>query len=388
MKIAYVTTYDATDRNAFGGRGYYMARSLNDQSTALEYIGPLEEKYSWLLKSKEYIYNNRVVKKRYTRERDRLLIMDYARQISRKLSGLDVDVIFSPMSLGSQPVAYLECKQPIVIWTDATFAGALDFYPHLRSSMLCKETISAGIANERAVLNRCDLAIYWSEWAAQTAIEHYQIDPAKVKVVPVGPNLECHRDLDDIRAMVDSRPSHTCKLLFLGMEWHRKGGDIAFEVAKELNNTGLNTELTVVGCQPLVDEPLPSYVKSLGYINKSTPEGAYRIDRLLAEAHFLILPSRAEAFGMIFCEASSFGVPSLTAHVGGIPTAVRDGVNGKTFSSDASIEEYCMFIAELFSDYAQYKNLALASFHEYRSRLNWSVAGQTVKHLLNELLSR
>src|SRR6266540_5001382 len=265
MKIAYVTTYDATDRNALGGRGYYMARSLNDQSTALEYIGPLEEKYSWLLKSKEYIYNNRVVKKRYTRERDRLLIMDYARQISRKLSGLDVDVIFSPMSLGSQPVAYLECKQPIVIWTDATFAGALDFYPHLRSSMLCKETISAGIANERAVLNRCDLAIYWSEWAAQTAIEHYQIDPAKVKVVPVGPNLECHRDLDDIRAMVDSRPSHTCKLLFLGMEWHRKGGDIAFEVAKELNNTGLNTELTVVGCQPLVDEPLPSYVKSLRY---------------------------------------------------------------------------------------------------------------------------
>lgn len=386
MKIAYVTTYDATDRNAFGGHVYYMAQSLKSQSISLEYIGPLTQKYSYkfVFRVKEYFYN-RLLKKRYTRSRDRILLKDYARQISRKLCGLNVDIVFSPMSPGSQPIAYLECDQPIVIWTDATLAGVIGFYPSF--SNLCKETIKDGKANERSALSRCSLAIYTSEWAAQTAIEHYQIDPSKVKVIPFGPLVECDRDLGDVRKIVDSRPSNKCKLLFLGRLWHRKGGDIAFQVAKELNESGLNTELTVVGCHPIIDEPLPGFVRSLGYISKSTQEGANEINRLLAESHFLVLPTRADCTPFVFSEACSFGLPCISTNVGGISTIIRDDVNGKIFSKDASNEEYCTYISNLFSDKSQYKKLALSSFNEYQSRLSWSAAGQAVKKLLMDLIS-
>jgi glycosyltransferase involved in cell wall biosynthesis len=99
------------------------------------------------------------------------------------------------------------------------------------------------------------------------------------------------------------------------------------------------------------------------------------------------MPSKAESFGHVFCEASSFGVPSLATNVGGIPTAVRNDVNGRTFSKDAGFEEYCAYISNLFSNYSQYKNLALSSFNEYEVRLNWSVAGRTVKKLLSELIA-
>lgn len=386
MKIAFVTTYDATDANAFGGRGYYIAQALKNQSISLEYIGPLRQKYLYkpLFRAKECFYN-RLQKKRYTRSRDRILLGDYAHQISRRLSGLDVDVVFSPISPGSQPIAYLDCDQPIVVWTDTTLAGAIDSYPTF--SNLSRESIRDGIANERSALTRCSLAIYSSEWAAQTAIKHYQIDPSKVKVVPFGPHLECDRDFDDVKKIVDSRPPDTCKLLFLGRPWHRKGGDVAFQVAKGLDKMGLNTELTIVGCHPIVDERLPGFVRSLGYISKSTVGGENRLNRLLAESHLLILPSREEAFGLVFCEANSFGVPCISTKVGGITTVIRDDVNGKTFSKDAEIAEYCAYIHNLFSDYSRYRKLALSSFIEYQSRLNWSVAGRAVKRLMMDLIS-
>ena len=47
MKIAYVTTYNAADIKNWSGTGYYMAKSLREQSILLEYVGPLKEKYSF-----------------------------------------------------------------------------------------------------------------------------------------------------------------------------------------------------------------------------------------------------------------------------------------------------------------------------------------------------
>ena len=38
-----------------------------------------------------------------------------------------------------------------------------------------------------------------------------------------------------------------CKLLFIGSDWYRKGGDIAVEIAGSLNAMGLKTELTMLG---------------------------------------------------------------------------------------------------------------------------------------------
>lgn len=384
MKVACVTTYDVMDIEAFAGRCYYMVQSLKNQFTSFESIGPLVQSEAFLFKVKRHFYK-RLFNKRYAFEKDQILLRNCARQISRKLPSLNPDIIFSPMSPGSQPIAYLECDQPIVIWADSTFAGVIDFYPELSRSLICQETIRDGLANERAALNKCNLVIYPSDWAAQIAIDHYQIDPSKVKVVPFGANIPFDTNFDDVKTMIDSRVSDQCKLLFLGFDWHRKGGDIAFAVAKKLNEGGLKTELTVVGCHPDIDEPLPDFVKTLGYVNKSTKAELNRFNQLLAKSHFLILPTKADTFPYVLCEASCFGVPCLTTNVGGISTAVRNDLNGRTFSKDASIEEYCTYISDLFSNYSQYKELALSSFHEYQSRLNWVVAAQTVKKLMMEL---
>ena len=109
-----------------------------------------------------------------------------------------------------------------------------------------------------------------------------------------------------------------------------------------------------------------------------------RLKSLMTESHFLILPSRAECFGVVFAEASAFGLPSLSTKVGGIPTAIHDGKNGQTFSVDEDPETYCDYIEHFMSSKEAYTNLAVSAFKEYSTRLNWLSAGKKVCDLIHE----
>lgn len=390
MKIAYVSRYDISNTEAWSqGRigansnGYYKAKALKGQFSSFEYIGPLENKNlltSQLVpKAKRYLYKN-LSKKVYHTWAEPSINKSYAHQITQKLSS-DSEVIVCP---DMNPIAYLECRKPIVLWTTNLYVALIDFYDNYFN--LCKETIQSLITMDKLALEKCQLAVFPSEWAAQTAVETYQVAQSKVKVVPYGANTESSKTVEEIKDIIEARPLNKCKLLFLGLDWFRKGGDITLEVASELKKTGIDVELTIVGCQPVTNGTPPDFINSLGFINRFTKEGFDRINNLIAQSHFLVVPSRAETYGNVFCEANSFGVPSISTNVGGIPTIIKDNLNGKTFSKNADITEYCTYISNTFSDYSRYKELALSSFIEYKTRLNWSVAGQSMKKLLMELV--
>jgi len=381
MKIAYVTTYDSSDIHAWSGLGKNILRALQDTGFQTESLGNLKENTPYSILSKlKAVYYRKLLSRQYLRDREPGILRAYATQVEQRLTSIHSDIVFSP---GTIPIAHLQTEKPIVFWTDATFAGMVDFYPEF--SNLCPETIKNGNKMEQLALSKCRLAIYSSEWAANTAIHNYQVDPAKVKVVPFGANINCNRDLNEIDTIIENKNFNTCKLLFLGVDWHRKGGDKALAVATLLNKRGLKTELHVAGCN-LPFAP-PSFVKSHGFISKKTEEGRKYLDQLLTQAHFLILPSRAECFGVVFSEASSYGLPSLATKVGGIPSAIKDGINGWTFHLNESPESYCDYIEKLMISKGDYRNLARSCFHEYSERLNWNSAGRQAHDLIQTFCS-
>ena len=139
----------------------------------------------------------------------------------------------------------------------------------------------------------------------------------------------------------------------------------------------------MVGCTPPVHTP--HFVKLHGFVSKKSPDGRRLLNKLYASSHFFILPTRADCFGVVFAEASSFGVPSLATQVGGVPTAVVDNMNGKTFPLDDSIVEHMTeYILDVIVDRGTYSELCISSFNEYYNRLNWVTAGNTVKQLIHE----
>ena len=383
MKLAYVTEYDSrqlTRSQQWSGTGYYIAEALRSQSVDINYIGPLEVSLATKVMRKLKRHYYELGQKRYEKDADAQTLQHYAQQIKQNLSHEDEVILSATVN----PIAYLNSDRPMAFWADGTFVGIADFYPQY--SNLHPAIVKQWHKMERLALEKCHLAIYSSDWAAQSAIEFYQADPNKVKVVPFGANINSELNLKQIEQAIEARPTDVCKLLFLGVDWHRKGGDKAYAIAKFLNRQGLKTELTVVGCKPLVDEPLPDFVKPLGFIKKSTPEGKKKLEKLILESHFLLLPSIADCTPIVFPEANSLAVPCISTKVGGIPTIIKDNENGKLFSLDSEAEEYSDYILELFADYARYKQLALDSYDAYKSRLNWQVAGQIVRELLRKII--
>jgi glycosyltransferase involved in cell wall biosynthesis len=378
MKLGYVTTYDAHDRRRWSGLGYYLARALIDQSHSVEFVGPLHMSRPWYVLAKKVLYM-RVRKRKFLPDRDLHVVKEYAKQASRKLSALDVDVVFSP---GTIPIAFLESIHPIVVWTDSTFAGMLDFYPEFTN--LCAESVQNGSAIEAAALARTAAAIYSSDWAAQTAQQAYGVARDRLHVVPFGANIDAAPTFERVRQIVAARSSSVCTLLFFGLDWYRKGGDVALSVAYQLNAAGLPTELVVIGAGPRSGEPLPPWVRSYGTIRKSSAAQLEQLTTLIAGAHFMLLPTRADCTPVVFSEANAFGVPCLSTRIGGIASVIRDGVNGATFAPGA-VSEYCDYIMAHFADRRAYQELALSSYHEYEARLNWSVAGRAVSEVLANL---
>src|SRR5262249_53362050 len=162
-----------------------IERALLQQSIDIVHIGPLSEYSDPVIKVKQFFYDH-VARKKYHRNRDPKILSSYADQVSRQLSGQCVDVVFSPSTI---PICYLNCLKPIGFWTDATYAGMINFYPGWTD--LCKESLINGNKMEQAALSNCRLAIYSSDWAAKTAKDNYDVDVSKLQVVPFGANVEC-----------------------------------------------------------------------------------------------------------------------------------------------------------------------------------------------------
>lgn len=137
-----------------------------------------------------------------------------------------------------------------------------------------------------------------SDWAAQSAIKHYNADPSKVKVIPFGANIESEYSFSDVEKMIKLRSQDICKILFLAVEWERKGGDIVLETVIELNKLGLKTELHIVGLkQSPVAQTYPWLVNH-GFINKSTPEGFDKLDKLISDCHFCLCHPEPRLMGL------------------------------------------------------------------------------------------
>ena len=378
MKVAFVTTDDPNDVRAWSGTYHFAAKALAAQAVDVDPIGPLAMEYEKLFKAKEGVYRY-LFRRRHPRDREPFVARRYARQVEHRLRP-EHDLVFS---VGTLPLPYLECEQPIVAWSDATFASLIDFYPVY--SNLAAESVRLGNELESQALRRCQRVIYSSEWAARSAVADYGIDAERIAVVPFGANLDTEPN-DDVDAFVDRRNTDPCRLLFVGVEWERKGGDVAVDVVTLLNAAGLRAELDVVGPGPS-DRRIPSFVNLHGYVDKSSANGRRVLGELFARSHFFVLPTRADCTPIVLNEAAAHAVPVLATSVGGIPTIVRDGANGMLFALDAPASAYSDYVLDVLSEKGRYRELALSSFDEYRKRLNWTAAGAEVRRLLDDVLA-
>lgn len=383
MKIAYVTPTDATNVGNWSGLYLHIYKSLEAQGLEIELMTDLNAGRS-LGRDLRKAWGRFVQRRSYNHFWDVDTSRAYAADVEARLKHSDVDVVVSPVPA---VLAYLKCSQPKVLWTDAGYEALRQNYAEFSDSVLSPASARNARQVDRALAANCDLLLYASEWGSEWAIKGAGADPACVITVPYGANLQITHTAADIAQTAVARGSDPVNLLFVGLNWERKGGAKAVAVVRVLRERGVNATLTLVGSPPPSDELLPDFARSLGYISKGTEEGRSALLQLYQQSHFLLVPTVGEAYGLVFAEASAYGMPSLSHRVGGVPTIIRDGVNGQLFDLDQPVSDWADWVMSVLSEPGALARLASSSFAEYQARLNWEVAGRDAAEYIRQCLA-
>ena len=376
VDIAYAYEQDAGDINTQSGRPLSVLEQFRKNGCSILPAFPLRTAGRYLYIWKYGYYRSRG--KIYRPDREPRLLRNLARQVERKLRGKRVDCVFAP---GSHVVTELDVPCPKIFCADATFANVLGFYDSF--SNVAEEYLALGHEQERRALANCDAAIYPSDWAANSAISDYGAPPEKIHVIPFGANVTVH-DPKTVHDWIMARPFDAMRVLFVGRDWKRKGGDTVLQTCEALRRQKLNLRLDIVGIRECPVE-LPHYATNHGLLDKNDPAERMQLERLLAEAHFFFVPSVAENYGMAFCEAAAYGVPSISTDVGGIATIVRDGITGYAFPLSAPPETYAEAMLSCFADPKVYRDVARSSFEIFQKELNWDVCGRRLLAVMESL---
>ena len=144
-------------------------------------------------------------------------------------------------------------------------------------------------------------------------------------------------------------------------------------------------ELTVCGVTPTAGETHPD-MTVVSYLDKNIPSDREQFERILLESNLLLLPTRTECYGVVFCEANAYGLPVFATRVGGIPTIVEDGINGYLLPVEAGGRDFAEHIARASLNPETYRSLNRGARERYEKVLNWDVWAQTVRKTIQDTL--
>ncbi|HVC47840.1 MAG TPA: glycosyltransferase family 4 protein [Terracidiphilus sp.] len=372
LRVGFASVEDAASVRSWSGIPAHVLAMLRETpGVEVEVISPLGQRLKWLYGP--MLWNAKRAGEHFDWKREAWSLRHFAAEIERKFRAKKLDVIFSTSSI---PGTRVRPEVPVVFWTDANFHVMRGYYRSNHSA----HTERATRLQDEAALRGARFACYASDWAAAEARK--LTEPERVKVLPLGPNLPLEHSGADVEQWIRERVRHTaksCTLLFVGVEWERKGGAIAVETARRLNEAGIATTLKFVGCTPPV--PVPPFVELLGFINKRDPEGYRKLVELYRTSDLFLLPSRAEAFGVVVAEAAAFGLPALVCRTGGLTETVRNGETGFLLPLEDD--------GRLFAERAQavlrdYERFAKNAYAEFAGRMNWRTSVDRLTELLRE----
>jgi glycosyltransferase involved in cell wall biosynthesis len=174
-----------------------------------------------------------------------------------------------------------------------------------------------------------------SQWNARALVDRGLVPEDRVRVV--------HAGISATPPVVE-RGAPGRRLLFVGRDFFRKAGDLVVAAVQQLRAGGDAVTLTVVGpdAWPLPGA-VPDGVRFLGRLS-STETGA-----LYVEHDAFVMPSRFEAFGIVFAEALAAGIPCIARDAFAMPEIVSDGVDGILVTSE-DLDELAGAIARVLDD--------------------------------------
>lgn len=168
----------------------------------------------------------------------------------------------------------------------------------------------------------------------------------------------------------DYRDSH--RIVFLGIDFERKGGDLVLEAFRILRKT-MDSEATlmIIGPEKRTEEDGVSWC---GRLERD------EIGKILSMSGIFCMPSRFEAYGLAFIEALCYGLPVIARDDYEMSYFIREGENGYLLKNEDA-QELAMLMNKAI------KNIKMQDFvkehrKEYLSTYSWDRVAQKVANTI------
>lgn len=368
--IGYVSEANPfEDRRAWSGLIYKIREGIENAGYKVKWIPAKRTKLFTLAKIVQKLYYGRSAMTDFNNLSFKIL----AKEVQKNING--VDALFFPG--GAQVTKYLKTDLPVIYYGDATYHQMIEYYWHEKSASCLRQ----GNETERTALSRSEIVIKASQWTIDSVVKDYGQDPNKCHVLEFGANLD---DKDIVTATVYKEG--TLNVLFSGVDWNRKGADIAMDAVHILNEKGINAKLIFCGIN---EDKIPEkyrnlkYVEYLGFLNKNDKEQYAKYIDAIKHSHIFLLPTKAECAGVVFSEASAYGLPIFTYNTGGIPNYVVDGINGYKLPLGSSADKFADKIEECLRN-DELSKLGEGGKNLYKEKLSWAAWSRRFKSLIED----
>lgn len=345
LEIGFLSPHNPFDRRSFSGTAYFAARALaQEPGIHLRCLGR-HSPANWLSKR----LGRASPQTRYQE-------CDFA--------GLDAVVGLVASDLLDK-LAAQHPDLPFIHVTDATPAFLRTTY----GWALPKEAD----ATEARVAQAASTVVYSSQVMAQRAPKDLSQHYMDIEVQPFGVNFETLPELPNAK-----QPLKRLELLFIGLDWVRKGGDVAVETLNKLHALGQDARLTIIGSCPKEHQPHP-HIRHLGFLNKNRPRDAAKLTDALAKAHVLLLPSRGDCTPMVVAEAMIHGTPVVASDTGGVAEMIA--TTGRVLAPCASPTQWAETLLGMTADPMLYAFLSDAAFDRAQTHLCWSAWSKRIAEI-------
>jgi glycosyltransferase involved in cell wall biosynthesis len=253
---------------------------------------------------------------------------------------------------------------PHFVYTDHTHLANLSYPTFDRNKLYSAEWI----ALERTIYANASMVFVWSHHIEKSLIEDYHCDPSKVVCAFIGSNVM------NWETNVDFQKYKNKNILFVGIDWERKGGpDLvkAFELVRQVHP---DAKLTIVGCSPPVDAINCQIVGKIP---------VHEVGQYFRAASVFCLPTYLEPFGIVFIEAMASKLPVVATNVGAIPDIVRDGETGYLVNP-GDVQAIADALITLISDPEKSRAFGQKGNKLAQDNYSWDAVGRLMKdHILH-----
>ena len=167
----------------------------------------------------------------------------------------------------------------------------------------------------------CKIIFTMGQWLAHYLAEDLGVN--REKIYPVGGGININKQLIN-----DGNERKGNKILFIGRDFLRKGGYLTYEAFRILRKKRPDCELYVAGP---ANDPIESACPGYHFVGECSPN---ELSRLFNSCDIFCMPSYFEAYGLVFIEALSFGLPCIGRNRYEMPYFIEEGKNGYLIEDD------------------------------------------------------